>query len=60
VNCTVVWLFKFGVCKKINMLYVMGKSAVLMLKILDAKLKISVVRDFASLDVTSQKGGIFV
>jgi len=34
-----VWLFKIGVCKKINILYVMGKSAVIMLKILGAKPK---------------------
>jgi hypothetical protein len=28
-NSTVLWLFKFGVCQKINILYVMGKSAMI-------------------------------
>jgi len=46
VTSTVVWLFKIGVCKKINILYLMGKSTVIMLKILGANLRNSIVRDF--------------
>ena len=55
-NSTVLWLFKIDVCKKINILYVMGKSAMIMLKILGANLKNSVVRDFCILGCDKSEG----